>query len=260
MTPFDALPAWLVDELADAGLDPVTSTTWWSRPSTRTCRPASTSPAPPPSPPTPAPSLTSAPASRASWPGSASPRCVFRRAGRRRRAQHRVADGTRVAAGDVVMRVAGPTRGLLTAERTALNLACHLSGVATATVPLGRRAGGHPRPRARHPQDAARAAGPAEVRRPLRRRGQPPVQPGRHGDGQGQPRHRGRRRGAGLRGRPRGVPGPARRGRGDRPRPARGPCSTRAASGSCSTTWTPRRWPRPSGSPPAAPASRRPAA
>jgi nicotinate-nucleotide pyrophosphorylase (carboxylating) len=46
----------------------------------------------------------------------------------------RVADGTGVAAGDVVMRVAGPTRGLLTAERTALNFACHLSGVATATA------------------------------------------------------------------------------------------------------------------------------
>jgi nicotinate-nucleotide pyrophosphorylase (carboxylating) len=46
----------------------------------------------------------------------------------------RVADGTRVAAGDVVMRVAGLTRGLLTAERTALNFACHLSGVATATA------------------------------------------------------------------------------------------------------------------------------
>jgi nicotinate-nucleotide pyrophosphorylase (carboxylating) len=46
----------------------------------------------------------------------------------------RVPDGTRVAAGDVVMRVAGPTRGLLTAERTALNYACHLSGVATATA------------------------------------------------------------------------------------------------------------------------------
>jgi len=46
----------------------------------------------------------------------------------------RVPDGTRVAAGDVVMRVAGPTRGLLTAERTALNFACHLSGVATATA------------------------------------------------------------------------------------------------------------------------------
>jgi nicotinate-nucleotide pyrophosphorylase (carboxylating) len=46
----------------------------------------------------------------------------------------RVPDGTRVTSGDVVMRVAGPTRGLLTAERTALNFACHLSGVATATA------------------------------------------------------------------------------------------------------------------------------
>ncbi|WP_134765547.1 carboxylating nicotinate-nucleotide diphosphorylase [Nocardioides sp. 1609] len=45
----------------------------------------------------------------------------------------RLPDGTRVVAGDVVMRVAGPTRGLLTAERTALNFASHLSGVATAT-------------------------------------------------------------------------------------------------------------------------------
>jgi nicotinate-nucleotide pyrophosphorylase (carboxylating) len=46
----------------------------------------------------------------------------------------RLADGSRVEAGDVVMRVAGPTRGLLTAERTALNFASHLSGVATATA------------------------------------------------------------------------------------------------------------------------------
>ena len=46
----------------------------------------------------------------------------------------RLPDGTRVAPGDVVMRVAGPTRGLLTAERTALNYASHLSGVATATA------------------------------------------------------------------------------------------------------------------------------
>jgi len=46
----------------------------------------------------------------------------------------RVPDGTRVAAGDVVMTVAGATRGLLTAERTALNFASHLSGVATATA------------------------------------------------------------------------------------------------------------------------------
>ncbi len=46
----------------------------------------------------------------------------------------RLADGTRVGSGDVVMGVAGPTRGLLTAERTALNFASHLSGVATATT------------------------------------------------------------------------------------------------------------------------------
>ncbi|HET9501301.1 MAG TPA: carboxylating nicotinate-nucleotide diphosphorylase [Marmoricola sp.] len=46
----------------------------------------------------------------------------------------RVPDGTPVLAGDVVMRVSGTTRGLLTAERTALNFASHLSGVATATA------------------------------------------------------------------------------------------------------------------------------
>lgn len=46
----------------------------------------------------------------------------------------RLPDGTRVEKGDVVMRVSGRTRQLLVAERTALNLACHLSGVATATA------------------------------------------------------------------------------------------------------------------------------
>ncbi|MFI2661719.1 carboxylating nicotinate-nucleotide diphosphorylase [Micromonospora carbonacea] len=42
-------------------------------------------------------------------------------------------DGQRVARGDVLATVAGPTRLLLTAERTALNLLCRLSGVATHT-------------------------------------------------------------------------------------------------------------------------------
>jgi nicotinate-nucleotide pyrophosphorylase (carboxylating) len=45
----------------------------------------------------------------------------------------RIADGSRVLAGDVVMSVSGPLQDLLTAERTALNFASHLSGVATAT-------------------------------------------------------------------------------------------------------------------------------
>jgi nicotinate-nucleotide pyrophosphorylase (carboxylating) len=44
-----------------------------------------------------------------------------------------VADGARVEPGTRVASVEGPTRGLLTAERTALNLLGHLSGVATAT-------------------------------------------------------------------------------------------------------------------------------
>jgi nicotinate-nucleotide pyrophosphorylase (carboxylating) len=46
----------------------------------------------------------------------------------------RVRDGDTVARDDVVLTVAGPTRGLLTGERTALNLLCHLSGVATTTA------------------------------------------------------------------------------------------------------------------------------
>jgi len=45
-----------------------------------------------------------------------------------------VADGTAVRKGDVLLTVTGGTSLLLTAERTALNYACHLSGVATATA------------------------------------------------------------------------------------------------------------------------------
>ena len=44
-----------------------------------------------------------------------------------------VVDGDVVTAGTVVMTVTGPTRALLLAERTALNLLCHLSGIATVT-------------------------------------------------------------------------------------------------------------------------------
>lgn len=44
-----------------------------------------------------------------------------------------IGDGTHVRPGDVVVSATGPTRDLLLGERTALNLLCHLSGVATAT-------------------------------------------------------------------------------------------------------------------------------
>jgi nicotinate-nucleotide pyrophosphorylase (carboxylating) len=42
-------------------------------------------------------------------------------------------DGTRLAPGDRIATISGPARGILTAERTALNFLCHLSGVASAT-------------------------------------------------------------------------------------------------------------------------------
>ena len=43
-------------------------------------------------------------------------------------------DGSTVGPGDRLAVITGPARGILTAERTALNYLCHLSGVATATA------------------------------------------------------------------------------------------------------------------------------
>lgn len=48
--------------------------------------------------------------------------------------KQRIADGTQLDAGGVVLTIEAPTRGMLTAERTMLNLVCHLSGSATATA------------------------------------------------------------------------------------------------------------------------------
>src|SRR5215469_10362002 len=45
----------------------------------------------------------------------------------------RVADGERVSPATVLMTVEGPLHVILTAERTALNILCHLSGIATLT-------------------------------------------------------------------------------------------------------------------------------
>ncbi|WP_219461513.1 L-aspartate oxidase [Nonomuraea rhizosphaerae] len=64
--------------------------------------------------------------------GLAVAEAVFVRLGASR-TERRAKDGERVKAGDVLMTVAGLTRGVLTAERTALNLLTHLSGVATLT-------------------------------------------------------------------------------------------------------------------------------
>ncbi|MET2829584.1 carboxylating nicotinate-nucleotide diphosphorylase [Mesorhizobium shangrilense] len=52
-------------------------------------------------------------------------------------------DGSAVRAGDVIATVSGPGRGLLTAERTALNFLSHLSGIATATGSVVEAVRGH---------------------------------------------------------------------------------------------------------------------
>jgi nicotinate-nucleotide pyrophosphorylase (carboxylating) len=45
-------------------------------------------------------------------------------------------DGSVVSAGETVMTLDGPARAVLTAERTALNMMCHLSGIASVTAEL----------------------------------------------------------------------------------------------------------------------------
>jgi nicotinate-nucleotide pyrophosphorylase (carboxylating) len=45
-------------------------------------------------------------------------------------------DGSQVERGEAVLRLEGPARSILSAERVALNLICRLSGIATATAAL----------------------------------------------------------------------------------------------------------------------------
>jgi len=42
-------------------------------------------------------------------------------------------DGSRLEPGETIATISGPVRGILTAERVALNYLCHLSGIASAT-------------------------------------------------------------------------------------------------------------------------------
>jgi nicotinate-nucleotide pyrophosphorylase (carboxylating) len=45
-------------------------------------------------------------------------------------------DGSRIEAGDVIARVHGPSRGILSGERVALNFMSHMSGIASATAAI----------------------------------------------------------------------------------------------------------------------------
>ncbi|MGG7568046.1 carboxylating nicotinate-nucleotide diphosphorylase [Rhodovulum sp. DZ06] len=51
-------------------------------------------------------------------------------------------DGARVAPGDVVMRISGNARAILSGERVALNFMCHLSGIAGMTARFAEKLSG----------------------------------------------------------------------------------------------------------------------
>jgi nicotinate-nucleotide pyrophosphorylase (carboxylating) len=59
---------------------------------------------------------------------------AFRQLSGELRCERRVADGERIGEGAVLLRVEGPARAILTAERVALNFVQRLSGVATLTA------------------------------------------------------------------------------------------------------------------------------
>ena len=66
---------------------------------------------------------------------------AFREVGPEVAVEHKAADGDRVGPGQVLMTVQGPLQAILTAERTALNLLTHMSGIATVTAVVGRCGG-----------------------------------------------------------------------------------------------------------------------
>jgi len=53
-----------------------------------------------------------------------------------------ISDGTAVEAGEVIVTISGPSRALLTGERTALNFLSHLSGIATVTAAIAHAIAG----------------------------------------------------------------------------------------------------------------------
>ncbi len=132
-TPFADLPTRLVTELADAGLD--------ARAVYEAVVAAVDEDLPGPD----VTSEATIPADATAWAdlvaradgvvaGGAVAELVFRFvAGDHVEVVREVEDGRAVSRGDVLLSVHGPVRSLLTAERTALNYLCHLSGVATAT-------------------------------------------------------------------------------------------------------------------------------
>ena len=100
-------------------------------------------------------------------------------------------DGAALAPGDVIAIITGPARGILTAERVALNFLCRLSGIATATATVVAAVRGLQGEDRLHAQDDAGPARDRKIRGPHRRRQQSSVRPRRCRADQGQScRHR----------------------------------------------------------------------
>ena len=87
-------------------------------------------------------------------------------------------DGSRLRQGDLIATINGPARGILTAERTALNFLCHLSGVASAHPRHRRCDRRHAGAGLLHAQDHAGTAVRTEIRGAGGRRLEPPLRPG----------------------------------------------------------------------------------
>ena len=173
----------------------------------------------------------------ACWPARCAPPRRSRSSTRPSSCRGRPADGDAVARRRGHRhRVSGPMASILTGERTALNFLCHLSGIATHHQAVRRRGRvGRVGADLGHPEDHAGPAHAAEGGRAGRRRREPPRQPVRLGDVQGQPPRRARhRRGGRLGARPPG------RGASCTSRPPTSPSwrrpSRRAPTRSCSTT------------------------
>ena len=74
------------------------------------------------------------------------------------RVKRLVHDGQRVKAGATLLKISGPARAILSAERVALNFVQRLSGIATLTAQFVGGDPGNARADPRHAQDHARLA------------------------------------------------------------------------------------------------------
>jgi hypothetical protein len=167
----------------------------------------------------------------------------------------RLADGTVVAPGDVVATVSGPVAAILSAERTALNLLCHLSGIATLTARYVAAAPGAQIWDTRKTTPGLRALEKAAGAG--RRRRQPPRQPLGVGAPEGQPPG-GARCDRGRPPAPLPLAGADGAGRGGPDRAAAGGHRRRGRTSCSSTTWRRPRSPAASrsGATPPVPCSR----